>query len=295
MDWNLIRSFLMVADTGTLGRSAKNLGLSQPTLGRHITELEAHMGLVLFIRGRGGMTLTDAGLTLVEDARQMSADAEKFLLKAAGRQTVLRGSVRIAASNVVAAYLLPSILSQFRDAEPDIDIELVASDQVENLLSRDADIALRMVQPTQADLIARKITDVGMGTFATTGYLERFGTPRTTSELISHRLIGYDRSDLIIKEMANLGLDASRDMFAFRTDSQGAYWELVKSGAGIGFGAVYLAGKSPDLVRLVPDLKLPSLPMWLVSHQELKTNLRIRRAADFLYESLRRLPLADAA
>ncbi len=291
MDWNLIRSFLVVAETGTLIHAGEILNLSQPTLGRHINDLEKNMGLTLFVRSRNGMTLTEAGLTLMEDARQMEKDAERFILKAAGRETKVRGTVRITASEVVATYLLPPILRDLRDQEPKIDIELVSSNQVENLLSRDADIAVRMVQPTQNDLIARKVGDVKMGTYADRDYIAKFGLPREKEDLFKHRLIGYDRNDFILKQMTQMGFTADRNAFAFRTDDQVANWELVKAGAGIGFGGTYIASFTPSLMRVLPQLKLPILPMWLASHQELKTNIRIRRVMDFLYEKLRALPL----
>jgi len=291
LNWHHIHHFLIVAEIGTLAEAAEQLGVSQPTLGRHISELEQKMGFSLFIRNRSGMTLTEAGLSLIDDARQMSFEAEKFALKAAGQNTVLSGTVRIAASEVVATYILPALLTEFRDLEPQIDIELVASNKIENLLSRDADMAVRMIKPVQEDLIAQKVNDMRLGAFASRQYLERHGTPAGAEELFSHRLVGYDRSDLITNQMSDFGYTHDRSMFAFRTDNQVANWELVKAGAGIGFGGVFIAQKCPDLVRLVPELSLPSLPMWLAAHQELKTNPRIRRAMDFLSEKLKSLPL----
>ncbi|MBL4667304.1 MAG: hypothetical protein JKY04_08000, partial [Sneathiella sp.] len=184
-------------------------------------------------------------------------------------------------------------LTEFRDLEPQIDIELVASNKIENLLSRDADIAVRMIKPDQPDLIARKVNDMRLGAFAAKKYLDIHGTPTTAEDIFSHRLVGYDRSDLIINQMSDFGYAHDRNMFAFRTDHQVANWELVKAGAGIGFGALFIAQKSPDLVRLAREMVFPSLPMWLTSHQELKTNPRIRRAMDFLYEKLKSLPLNE--
>ncbi|MCY6383516.1 LysR family transcriptional regulator [Hoeflea prorocentri] len=293
MDWNLIRSFLAVADHGALGRAADDLGLSQPTLGRHIDALEASLGLTLFKRGRQGMALTEAGLSIVDDARAMSAEADRLSLKAAGRSQTVRGTVRITASKVVSTYVLPPILSALGREEPDIEIELVPSDTVENLLSRDADIAVRMIRPTQNDLIARKTNDVGMGTYADERYLARFKAPKTVEELFQHRLIGMDRSNLILEGMADLGIHAQRGSFAVRTDDQVAYFELVKAGAGIGFIAHILAAGSPGLQRILPDVTIPPLPIWLASHSELRTSRRIRRTMDFLYEHIRLLPLNE--
>lgn len=290
-DWNHIQSFLAVVDHGTLSRAAEHLKLSQPTLGRHISDLERATGVTLFVRGRQGTQLTEAGLSWVEDARAMQAEANRLATRAAGQSTSLRGTVRITASDIVATYFLPSILQRLREAEPEIDIELVPSNTVENLLSRDADIAVRMVRPTQNDIIARKANDMTMGIFAHSDYLSAFGTPNTLSEFLRHQIVGMDRSSLILDGMQALGIDADRSLFAFRTDDQVAYWELIKAAAGIGFGSRYLATLSAGLVQILPDIEIPSLPMWLASHQELRTNLRIRRASDFLYEELANLPL----
>lgn len=272
--------------------AAQALGQSQPTLGRHIDELEHVTGLTFFSRGRSGMMLTEAGLSLLADAQAMATEADRFSLKAAGKAAEIDGPVRITASKVVATFILPDILAALKDAEPGIDIELVATDEVSNLLSRDADIAIRMVRPTQNDLIAVQVNEFAMGAFAHERYLEKFGEPSSMDELINHRLIGYDRNMLIINSMERLGIRGSREMFTFRTDDQVAYWALVKAGAGIGFGSRFVAAQSPYLKRIMPDLPISPLPMWLASHQELKTSLKIRRVMDFLKTSLATLPLA---
>ena len=291
MDWNLIRSFLAVVDNGTLAGAANALGTSQPTIGRHIDALEEATGLTLFTRGRHGMMLTDAALPLVEDAKAMRAEADRFLLKAEGRAQQVRGPVRITASEVVSTYILPPIIAEFCEIEPEIEVELVSSNAVENLLSRDADIAVRMVRPTQNDLIARKLGDLGMGVYAHKDYLDRHGEPTDMETLLQHRIVGQDRSNLIIDGMARFGITADRSLFAVRTDDQVAYWELVKSGAGIGFAAHILATDAPGMVRILKDVEIPALPMWLASHQELRTSEKIRRTVDFLHRKIRFLPL----
>ncbi len=291
MDWNLIRSFLAVAENGTLAAAARNVGVSQPTLGRRIDALEASLGLVLFARGRSGMTLTEAGLSIVEDARAMRAEADRLAVKAAGRVQSVSGTVRITASEVVSTYILPPIITALGLEEPDIQVELVPSNAVENLLSRDADIAVRMVRPVQNDVIARKTNDLGMGTFAHEDYLARFGIPTGTQELFQHRIVGMDRSNLIIDGMADMGIRAQRSSFAVRTDDQVAYVELVRAGAGIGFVAHMIAETDPRLRRILPEIKIPALPIWLASHRELRTSQRIRRVMDFLHERISALEL----
>lgn len=293
MDWNHIRSFVAIADSGTLSGAARATGISQPTLGRHIDELEASSGVTLFVRGRSGMSLTEVGLALIADARAMAREADHLALTIAGRAASAAGPVRITASEIVATYFLPPILARLSDSEPEIEIELVASNAVQNLLSRDADIAIRMVRPAQNDVIARRVNDMAMGTFAARGYLERRGRPKTLDDLFQHRLIGFDRDDLMLRSLRAMGLEAERRMFVFRTDHQVAYWELLKAGAGVGFGGRYLASLTPGIEAVMPDLAIAPLPMWLASHQELRTSLKIRRVMDFLQEELSMLPLSS--
>ncbi|TCD13843.1 LysR family transcriptional regulator [Oricola cellulosilytica] len=292
-DWNLIKSFLAVLDAGTLSGAAETTGISQPTLGRHIDEMETRTGLVLFERGRAGMTPTPNALALAEEARVMQAGAAAFAMAAAGRETAVEGVIRITASEIMSNYVLPAILIELQEAEPALEIELVATNSVENLLARDADIAVRMVRPTQNDLIARKVNDFAMGAYARGDYLARYGTPQTVEDLAAHRLIGYDRSDLIERGMMRLGIRFDRSLFRFRTDHQVVYWELVKAGAGIGFGPRFVAAQSPGLVRVFADFDIEPLPVWLTSHRELKHSAKVRRVYDFLAERLSALRLGE--
>lgn len=290
-DWNLIKSFLAVIEHETMLHASTVLKASQPTIGRHITELETIAGLTLFDRSRNGMRPTDAALVLARQARDMQREADIFSMLATARDENLTGTVRITASQIVANFVLPQIIAEFREAEPGIEIELVASNQVENLLARDADIAVRMAQPTQNDIIARKVNDFSLGAYAHKNYLKNRPPAQSPDDLSRHTLLGYDRDDLIIDGMAVHGIKMTRSDFAIRTDDQVAYWHLLCAGAGIGFAPQYMASKNAQLVRLFSDLPIAPLPMWLASHHELKTNLRIRRTMDFLHEALHKLPL----
>ena len=294
-DWNLIKSFLAVLEAGTLLGAAEKTGISQPTLGRHVSELEAATGLNLFVRGRAGMAPTHNALALAEEARTMQAGAAAFAMTASGRDRRIEGTVRITASEVVSTYMLPDVLSALVEEEPAIEIELVATNTVANLLARDADIALRMVRPTQNDLIARKVNDIAMGAFARRDYLDRYGTPESIDELQRHRLIGYDRTDLIERGMERLGISFRRSLFRLRTDHQVAYWEMVKAGGGIGFGPVFNARNSPELVHVLPELDIQPLPCWLASHQELRHSPKVRRVYDFLAARIGALALSGTA
>jgi len=290
-DWNLIRSFLAVLDAGTLSAAARQSGISQPTLGRHIGELEAQTDVVLFERGRAGMIPTGAALRIAEEARRMHDSAAAFSMAAADQETRVEGTIRLTASRVMATFVLPPVLGALRAAEPALAIELVASDSIENLLARDADIAVRMVRPIQNDLIARKINDFVMGAYAHKDYLTRAGVPQTLEDLFHHTLIGYDRTDLIERGMRALTGGYDRDAFQIRTDDQIAYWAIVEAGAGIGFGPRYVARRNPVLRRVLPELAIAPLPVWLASHRELRHSAKVRRVYDFLAETLSALPL----
>jgi DNA-binding transcriptional LysR family regulator len=288
LDWNLIRSFVAVAETGSLSAAARRLAASQPTLGRHVAELEQALGVVLFRRGRTGYELTEQGAVLFERAQHVGEAANAFARLATGATEQIAGTVRVAASEVVSAYVLPPILARLRQAEPAIEIEIVASNQVENLLRRDADIAVRMVAPAQQDLIARKIADLPLTACAATSYLERRGRPHGPEDLVGHDLIGFDRGMDIINGFAALGVAIDRHAFAVRTDNQIVFWEAIRAGNGIGFAQRQLAERDPLVETILPELALPPLPMWLAMHRDVRTSARVRRVADFLFAELKR-------
>ncbi len=287
-DWNLIRSFLAVAREGSLSGAARALNTTQPTIGRHINELEVSLDVILFQRGRDGFQLTDKGLALYERAEPMAESAIAFGRLAAGSANKIAGTVRITASEVVSAYVLPAILAELAIAEPDIEIELVGSNVIGNLLARDADIAVRMVRPTQNDLVVRHVADLPLAVCASTGYLERFGRPEVATDLLGHRLIGWDRSDEIIKGFAQFGVIIDRHAFNFRSDNQIVLWEAIKAGLGVGFAQRMLVAREAGVEQILPDLPLPALPMWLTIHEDLRTSARIRRVLDFLHPALKR-------
>ena len=285
-DWTLIRSFLAALDHGSLLGAARALKASQPTIGRHIAELESQLGLVLFERTGRGLLPSDAALRLAEPARAMETAALKLARTATVGQSAASGSVRITASQPVACVLLPPVLAQMRQALPEVQVDLVASNGVSNLLRREADIALRMVQPDQATLIARRIGKVTLGAYAHRDYLRRRGTPRQPQDLMSHALIGHDQLSDIVDGFAAMGYAVQRESFATRTDDLIGYQELVRAGLGIGFIADYVARADPSLVGVLPMLKLPTLPVWLVVHREIRTNQRIRQVFDFLAKAV---------
>lgn len=288
LDWTLLRSFLAVVDAGSLSAAADRLGLVQPTVGRHVRELEETLDTPLFRRQPRGLEPTPAALDLIEDARRMGEAALALERKASGSGDSLAGTVRVTASRMVATYLLPGIVAALHVEEPDIDIEIVASDETQNLLRRDADIALRMYEPRQPQLIRRRIGDVPLAVYASPAYLARRGTPARLVDLLDHDVIGLDRGDDLLQGFARAGLPVPREWFPIRCDDHVVGWQMVIAGAGIGFAQVPIADAEPRVVRLpVEDVGF-ALPLWLAYHEDLKPSRRIRLVADRLAEGLAR-------
>jgi len=286
-DWSLVRSFLAALDQGSLLGAARLLHMSQPTLGRHIAELESQLGVLLFERTGRGLVATATALQLAQAARSMEAGALQLSRTLSGAQSQSAGTVRITASVPVAVQLLPPVLAAMRQALPDIQIELVSSNQVSNLLRREADIAVRMMRPEQNSLIARKIGDVRLGAYASRGYLESRAPLRKASDLLQHELIGGDADPAILQGFAAMGFPVTRSAFALRSDDFIVQWQAVRAGLGIGFCADYMVRSDTDVVEvLAGQLKIPSLPMWLAVHREIRTNARIRRVFDYLANAL---------
>ncbi|HEY8361146.1 MAG TPA: LysR family transcriptional regulator [Ramlibacter sp.] len=285
-DWSLVRSFLAALDAGSLLGAARSLGATQPTIGRHIAELERQLGTVLFERTGRGLLPTEAALRLSEAARAMEAGANQLARGVAGGDTDSAGTVRITASQPVACILLPAVLARMRRELPEVQVELVSSNAVSNLLRREADIALRMVQPDQASLVARKIGKITLGAYAHRDYLRRRGTPRQLADLLAHDILGSDQDGQVLKGFAQMGFSVTREAFAFRTDDLIAYWEGVRAGLGIGFVADYVARSDSHVQAVLPMLKIPPLPIWLTVHREIRTSRRIRQVFDFLAQAV---------
>lgn len=285
-DWSLWRSFSAVIAEGSLSGAARVLGTSQPTVGRHIETLEQQLGITLFERTLTGLKPNATALRMYEPVAQAQNALAEATILAAGAQEQLAGSVRITASNVVCHYVLPTLLKPLREQYPAIAIEIVPSDSAENLLLREADIAIRMFRPTQLELITKKLGELPMVCTAHDSYLQRRGTPTEVADLYDHDIIGFDRSDLYIDYATKMGFPLKRDDFLLRTDSQTNMFELIRAGLGVGFAQAMMVRDTPGLRAIVPQLRIPPLEVWLTTHRELFTSIRIRAIFDGLTEGL---------
>lgn len=285
-DWALWRSFAAVVAHGSLSGAARAIGLSQPTIGRHIETLEADLGLALFERTMTGLKPNAAALRLYEPVTRAQAALAEAAIVAEGAQEEIGGTVRLTASAIISNYVLPELLAPIRELHPRIAIETVPSDSAENLLMREADIAVRMFRPTQLELVTRYLGDIPLVPAAHERYLARRGRPLELADLWDHEIIGFDRSDAILVHARGLGFNLSRENFVLRSDDQPHLWELMKAGLGIGFAQANLVRRTPGMVVLPIDLHIPPLPVWLTTHKELFTSHRIRAIYDALAEGL---------
>lgn len=283
-DWDLLQSLHAVLEAGSFSAAARLRRLTQPTLGRHIDQLERQLGAPLFLRSPRGLQPTDLALALAPHLADMAAAAGAAGRDAAGATDDAGGVVRVAASEIMGVEVLPSILARFREAHPRIDVEVAVSNKLEDLSRRDADIAVRMARPTQNAIVAKKVGELGFGFYATERYIERNGRPSDLGDLDRHTLIGYDRM-APPKVDIDIGRPITRDIFSLRTDSDAAQLALLRSGFGIGVCQHQIARRT-GLVQVLPGTFQFRLDVWICMHEALRSNPRMRLMFDHLAAEL---------
>jgi DNA-binding transcriptional LysR family regulator len=283
-DWDLLQSLHAVLEAGSFSAAARVRKLTQPTLGRHIDQLERQLGAPLFLRSPRGLQPTDLALAFRQHLADMAAAASTATRDIDSLITGEGGVVRVTVSDIVGIEVIPEMLARFRRAHPGVDVELALSNRNEDLTRRDADVAVRMARPTQNSLVAKKVGDLHLGFHATPEYLETHGVPKDFDELQKHTLIGFDRAypemvdDLSI---GALGRPVSRDLFSYRTDNDVAQLAAIRAGVGIGVCQRQIAHKS-GLVPVAPELFSFTLPIWICMHETLRGSPRMRLMFDHL-------------
>ena len=285
-DWNLLRAFQATAEEGSLSAAARRLGLTQPTLSRQIAALEDRLALMLFERNGRKLQLTEAGRHLLPHVTEMREAANRLSLSASGQRSGLKGLVRITASEVSSAYILPPILRSLRLRAPQIVAEVVAGDDIRNLMTREADIALRHVRPEQPNLVARLLGERTGYFYATSDYLNRRGRPRTIEDLAEHDWVSMGDVPRILEYMHGMGLPITAENFRVGSASGLVAWEMAKAGLGIIPMSAEIADQVPGLERIMPEVLNVTFPVWLVTHREVHTSPRIRLVFDLLAEAL---------
>lgn len=285
--WEFYRTFLAAMREGSLSGAARALDLTQPTVGRHLDQLEEALGgVALFLRSQRGLQPTAAARALLPHTEAMAAAAKALVRAASGEAEEARGAVRVTASEVVGAEVLPPLFAAFRERHPQIIVELLLSNQTEDLLRREADIAVRMVRPTQSALVSRNLGKARLGLHAHRRYVEAHGLPATMEALSDHAVIGFDRETASVRSVRALGVTLHREMFAFRCDSDLAQLAAIRAGFGIGICQRGLARRDPNLLAVLPEQLRVDLPVWLVMHEDLRASLRTRLLFDHLATGL---------
>jgi DNA-binding transcriptional LysR family regulator len=286
LDWNQLKAFLETAETGSLSAAARKLGLSQPTLSRQVAAIEQRLGVTLFERVGKAMVLTATGLDLLEHARSMGAAADAVSLAATGLSQAAEGVVTVTATDTVAGHLLPPLLKRLREQAPGIRIEVVSSDTMSDLLRREADIAIRHLKPEQPDLIARHIREAEAHYYASADWVQQHGHPRTAEDAAHLPFVGYAHGGPYLSFLRQHGLPLTEANFSCYASQTATHWALVTQGLGIGAMMQEIADATPNMVRVLDEVRSVRFPIWLVTHRELRTARRIRVVFEALAEGL---------
>lgn len=286
LSWDDQHAFLAVLEEGSLSAAARRLGVAQPTVRLRLEALERALGTTLFTRSSQGLLPTGQARALGDHVRAMAHASGAFLRAAAAPSDAVAGVVRLSVAEMVGIEVLPPMLADLRAAHPGLAVELDLSNASANLAEQEADIAVRMHRPSQETLVARKAGEVALGLFAHRDYLERRGTPQQIEDLTHHDVIGPDRSvpDRALAEAVFPPAAVAR--FVLRTDSHPAQLALAR--AGLGIAVVHRpVGLADERLRpVLPDLVVATLPLWIVTHRDLRHVPRVRAAFDHLVERL---------
>jgi DNA-binding transcriptional LysR family regulator len=273
-NWEWYRTFLKVLQTGSLSAAGRAMGLTQPTVGRHIDSLETALGLKLFTRSFDGFAPTDAALELGPYAAGVASTAAALRRVASSHGSGVHGTVRLTASEVIGVEVLPPILVALREEHPKLIIELVLSNKVDDLLRRDADIAVRMLRPSQDALVAKRVGGVELGLYAHVRYLKEHGVPKSMNDLATHATIGFDHETAFTRKLQDQFPAFSRASFAFRSDSDLANLAAIRAGFGIGVCQLALAARDPAIVRVLKTKFSPAMDTWIAMHEDLRASPR---------------------
>jgi DNA-binding transcriptional LysR family regulator len=289
IDWVWLRSFVAVVDTGSLTAAARRLNTTQPTVGRHIRAMERQLGETLFDRQPGGLVPSPRGTEIYERAAAVEQAVTGLSASIAQINPQLSGLVRLTTSVVFATELLPGLLAELLREHPLLQIEIIASDDVRNLLRREADVAVRFVRPDQADVIATKVGELAFGLFAHRDYLARIGAPRSLKALEGHTFIGYEDPKTTVDFMTRFAARFETGQVRVRSDSFLVHLEALRSACGIGACQTWLAARHPELVRLFPKVEVARVPIWVAAHDDLHRSRSLRVVFDHLVRQLRDL------
>ncbi|WP_417505037.1 LysR family transcriptional regulator [Marinomonas gallaica] len=281
-DWNHARVFLTVANMGSLTAAADAHDLSQSTLSRQMSSLEAQLGLTLFERMGRGIQVTDAGHQLIRYIEVMQEAATQMSLSAKGQSESLRGSVTLAVSELDAAFRIPSIVKRIREQAPELQLNIKVSNAMANLKTHEADIAIRNKRPEQADLITRKLAMEPIDVFGTQEYVSQL----EQTDYKNVQIIGFDQQEEVIEILNRRGWSVGVENFQVTTGFQWLHVALARQGNCLVILPTDIGNSLGFKAARRTAQPLLELPIWLVSHRELRTNPRVRFVFDQLATGL---------
>jgi len=288
-DWNDLKAFLAVAETGSTLSAAQALRVSQTTVARRIAALEAATGLNLFERRQAGYALTPVGEAMLGSAAAVRDAADRFGEAASASSREVGGTVSLTTMEIFAVTILPPILRDLRAAHPGIHIQLDTSDEQRDLASGAADIAIRSSkQPTGAGLVGRRIADNPWTVYCSRDYADRHGLPHSREQLAAHPFIGGG-GGVWTPYLAWLRQYGLEDSVVMQYDSAPGLLAGVRSGMGLTILPGFIANREADLIRCIPPKKEDTTGLWLLTHERLRHVPRVRLVLDFLARELTQL------
>lgn len=286
MDWDDLRIFLAVARSESLSGAGKRLKIDAATVGRRIARLEESMGARLFAKSPQGYALTEEGTRLLPHAERAETALDGAREALSGPEG-LSGQIRIGAPDGCANYLLPQVLAEICDANPGLEVQIVALPRVFNLSKREADLAIAVSRPTAGRLTVQKLTDYHLHLAAHPDYLAHAAPLRSPQDLSRHRLVGYIPDMIHDKELDYLAELGARSV-ALASNSVSVQLNWLRAGAGVGVVHDFALPAAPELMQVIPDQVALTRSFWLIRHADDGRVERLNRFADLLATGLRR-------
>ncbi len=293
MDWDKLRVFHAVAEAGSLTHAGETLNLSQSAVSRQIRGLEESLGATLFHRHARGLILTEQGELLFAASRDMSSRLQLAAARIKDAKDGDGGDLRVAATHGLGSMWLAPRLKQFLARHPDISIELLLTEQMLDLPMREADVALMLREPEQADLIRRPLVESSIRFYASRTYIEEFGAPANAAEFKDHRLISYraDHKSPLPPEVTDWLRETTRieHQSDLAANNYFAVMQAAETGIGIAPLPDYLSALKNDLVQVAPELVSPPFTIYIAYAEELRRSRRVLAFRDFVLEELESL------
>ncbi|VAW51385.1 Transcriptional regulator, LysR family [hydrothermal vent metagenome] len=286
MNWDGLRYFLAAAEAGSLSAAAKALNSNQPTIGRHIDTLETTLGVKLFQRSVKGISLTEEGQAVFEQAKKIQQSVVKIQRVVQGGEEHASGTVRLSLPEGLGQELLIPALDKFYKAYPDVKLIFNVSATTANLTQGEADVAVRLFRPEETDLVIKKLGEMKMGLYASKKYEKSHGLPDKLKDLRQHQVITYGDHLSILPENQWLLNHTEESLRILSSDSTVTRFKATTSGIGISIQPMVLSQANRNLIPLFKAANLPSHNVWMVYHKDLRHMARIRAVVDFISDYL---------